>query len=206
LVRWIDPKWWARKLRKIWEQYGEHCAILLGHVRKGVSAYVSSQGLRAFIERQQMAAAWLKDMEAYNAEDNITISLADAVKTSIANPENRRYELVVRARGFSDVADDLGYVGLFFTWTAPSRFPPPGRPSRPRKPTRQTAPPKTPNMTVHHPAIPSAISASCGNAAAHHWHVTFPKLATAPPLRTPENISVSEWLNPTTTGHRTGTY
>ncbi|MGL6369400.1 replication endonuclease [Aeromonas hydrophila] len=124
LARWLDPKWWARRLRKIWDQYNEHCAILLGKVRKGVSAYVSSQGLQAFVERQRMAAAWLKDMEAYNAQDDITISLNEAVKASIANPENRRHELVVRARGFSDVADELGYVGLFFTWTAPSRFHP----------------------------------------------------------------------------------
>lgn len=124
LVRWLDPKWWARRMRKIWDQYNEHCAILLGKVRKGVSAYVSSQGLQAFIERQRMAAAWLKDMEAYNAQDDIIISLEDAVKASIANPENRRHELIVRARGFSDVADEMGYVGLFFTWTAPSRFHP----------------------------------------------------------------------------------
>lgn len=124
LIRWLDPKWWVRRLRKIWDQYNEHCAILLGKVRKGVSAYVSSQGLQAFIERQRMAAAWLKDMEAYNAQDDIIISLEDAVKASIANPENRRHELVVRARGFSDVADEMGYVGLFFTWTAPSRFHP----------------------------------------------------------------------------------
>ncbi|WP_368159624.1 replication endonuclease [Aeromonas sp. R5-3] len=124
LIRWLDPKWWARRMRKIWDQYNEHCAILLGKVRKGVSAYVSSQGLQAFIERQRMAAAWLKDMEAYNAQDDITISLEDAVKASIANPENRRHELIVRARGFSDVADEMGYVGLFFTWTAPSRFHP----------------------------------------------------------------------------------
>ncbi|WP_421179308.1 replication endonuclease [Aeromonas enteropelogenes] len=124
MIRWLDPKWWARRLRKIWDQYNEHCAILLGKVRKGVSAYISSQGLQAFMERQRMAAAWLKDMEAYNAQDDITISLADAVKASIANPENRRHELVVRARGFSDVADEMGYVGLFFTWTTPSRFHP----------------------------------------------------------------------------------
>jgi hypothetical protein len=124
LQRWHNQGWWARRLRKIWDQFQEHCAILLGHVRKGVSAYVSSQGLRAFLERQQMAAAWLKDMEAYNAQDDITISLEEAVKASIANPENRRHELIVRARGFSDLADEQGYVGLFITWTAPSRFHP----------------------------------------------------------------------------------
>lgn len=144
LARWIDAKWWARRLRKIWDQYCEHCAILLGHVRRGASPYISSQGLRAFIERQQMAAAWLKDMEAYNAQDDIIINLDDAVKASIANPQNRRHELVVRARGFTDVADEMGYVGLFFTWTAPSRFHPwkTVKQPDPRKPTRTEENPK----------------------------------------------------------------
>ena len=124
LIRWLDPQWWARKLRKLWEQYREHCAILLGKVRRGVSPYVSSYALRAFNERQLAAEQWLKSMEAHNEEHDITISLADAVASSMANPSNRRDELVVRARGFSDAADEMGYVGLFFTWTAPSQYHP----------------------------------------------------------------------------------
>ncbi|MGY3895139.1 replication endonuclease [Aeromonas enterica] len=124
LIRWLDPQWWARKLRKLWEQYREHCAILLGKVRRGVSPYVSSYALRAFNERQLAAEQWLKSMEAHNEAHDITISLADAVASSMANPSNRRDELVVRARGFSDAADEMGYVGLFFTWTAPSQYHP----------------------------------------------------------------------------------
>ncbi|MFC5705552.1 replication endonuclease [Aeromonas eucrenophila] len=124
LIRWLDPQWWVRKLRKLWEQYREHCAILLGKVRRGVSPYVSSYALRAFNERQLAAEQWLKSMEAYNEEHDIAISLADAVASSMANPSNRRDELVVRARGFSDAADEMGYIGLFFTWTAPSQYHP----------------------------------------------------------------------------------
>ncbi|MGY3893289.1 replication endonuclease [Aeromonas enterica] len=124
LIRWLDPQWWTRKLRKLWEQYREHCAILLGKVRRGVSPYVSSYALRAFNERQLAAEQWLKSMEAHNEAHDITISLADAVASSMANPSNRRDELVVRARGFSDAADEMGYVGLFFTWTAPSQYHP----------------------------------------------------------------------------------
>ena len=124
LIRWLDPQWWVRKLRKLWEQYREHCAILLGKVRRGVSPYVSSYALRAFNERQQAAERWLQNMEAYNEEHDIAISLADAVASSMANPSNRRDELVVRARGFSDAADEMGYIGLFITWTAPSQYHP----------------------------------------------------------------------------------
>ncbi|MDH0137591.1 replication endonuclease [Aeromonas caviae] len=143
LIRWLDPQWWMRKLRKLWEQYQEHCAILLGKVRRGVSPYVSSYALRAFNERQQAAEQWLKSMEAYNEEHDITISLADAVASSMANPSNRRDELVVRARGFSDAADDMGYVGLFFTWTAPSQYHPwKTTPQGHGQPTRTTENPK----------------------------------------------------------------
>mgnify|MGYP000057056151 CR=1 FL=1 len=143
LIRWLDPQWWMRKLRKLWEQYQEHCAILLGKVRRGVSPYVSSYALRAFNERQQAAEQWLKSMEAYNEEHDITISLADAVASSMANPSNRRDELVVRARGFSDAADDMGYVGLFFTWTAPSQYHPwKTTLQRHGQPTRTTENPK----------------------------------------------------------------
>lgn len=143
LIRWLDPQWWVRKLRKLWEQYQEHCAILLGKVRRGVSPYVSSYALRAFNERQQAAEQWLKSMEAYNEEHDITISLADAVASSMANPSNRRDELVVRARGFSDAADDMGYVGLFFTWTAPSQYHPwKTTPQGHGQPTRTTENPK----------------------------------------------------------------
>lgn len=124
LIRWLDPQWWERKLRKLWEQYREHCAILLGKVRRGVSPYVSSFALRAFNERLRAAEQWLNSMEVYNEEHDITLSLADAVASSIANPANRRDELVVRARGFSDAADEMGYIGLFFTWTAPSQYHP----------------------------------------------------------------------------------
>ncbi|NKD14524.1 replication endonuclease [Aeromonas caviae] len=143
LIRWLDPQWWMRKLRKLWEQYQEHCAILLGKVRRGVSPYVSSYALRAFNERQQAAEQWFKSMEAYNEEHDITISLADAVASSMANPSNRRDELVVRARGFSDAADDMGYVGLFFTWTAPSQYHPwKTTPQGHGQPTRTTENPK----------------------------------------------------------------
>ncbi len=124
IIRWLDPQWWVRKLRKLWEQYREHCAILLGKVRRGVSSYVSSYALRAFNERQRAAELWLNSMEAYNEEHDIAIPLADAVASSTANPSNRRDELVVRARGFSDAADEMGYAGLFFTWTAPSQYHP----------------------------------------------------------------------------------
>src|SRR5690606_26246666 len=48
--------------------------------------------------------------------------MKDCWEASNANPVNRRNEMMVRARGFSDYAEEQGHVGVFFTWTAPSRF------------------------------------------------------------------------------------
>ncbi|WP_427192594.1 replication endonuclease [Serratia marcescens] len=41
---------------------------------------------------------------------------------SVANPTIRRHELMVRTRGYEEVADRLGYESLFLTLTAPSKY------------------------------------------------------------------------------------
>ncbi|MDX7854414.1 replication endonuclease, partial [Aeromonas caviae] len=50
------------------------------------------------------------------------IDLVDAVMGSVANPEIRRHELMVRMRGFEDMAQEQGKLGLFLTLTAPSSY------------------------------------------------------------------------------------
>lgn len=44
------------------------------------------------------------------------------VKRTTANPENRRIEMMVRSRGFEELAQELGYTALFITWTLPSKY------------------------------------------------------------------------------------
>lgn len=41
---------------------------------------------------------------------------------STSNPKNARAELMVRMRGFEDMATEMGLVGMFYTLTAPSRY------------------------------------------------------------------------------------
>ena len=61
-------------------------------------------------------------MLVVNPDHGLEITLEEAVKSSVSNHENRRHELMVRMRGFEDMAAELGYIGLFVTWTAPSKF------------------------------------------------------------------------------------
>ncbi|OIN09096.1 replication endonuclease [Oceanisphaera psychrotolerans] len=122
VARLQDAEWWERQITRAWRRYAEHVAILIGKVRKGVSAYVSQRSLQDYRARKQAGAAWLKTMYAINPELELEVPLADAVKASVANPEIRRMELMVRMRGFEEVAEEQDLVGEFYTWTAPSRF------------------------------------------------------------------------------------
>ena len=122
LVRLLDESWWLRKINRAWAIYCELIAILTGQVRKGVSPYASAHAVREFTQRKAAQAAWMAGMSAVNEELGQEIDLADAIMASVANPEIRRHELFVRMRGFEDLAQEQGKLGLFLTLTAPSSY------------------------------------------------------------------------------------
>ncbi|HHQ4650987.1 TPA: replication endonuclease [Aeromonas hydrophila] len=122
LVRLLDESWWLRKINRAWVIYCELIAILTGQVRKGVSPYASAHAVREFTQRKAAQQAWMAGMSAVNEELGQEIDLADAIMASVANPAIRRHELMVRMRGFEDMAQDQGKQGLFLTLTAPSSY------------------------------------------------------------------------------------
>lgn len=124
LVRYLDAKWWTRKISRTYDRYTEHAAILSGRVRRGVSPYLSNANLQIYRQRKAAAALWAKDQLVVNEEHGLELSLEVAIASSVANPENRRHELMARMRGFEDTAAELGHAGVFITWTAPSKFHP----------------------------------------------------------------------------------
>jgi len=40
----------------------------------------------------------------------------------VANPAIRRCELMTRIRGFDNICNELGFIGGFYTLTAPARY------------------------------------------------------------------------------------
>ncbi|OAT40376.1 phage replication protein [Hafnia paralvei ATCC 29927] len=60
-------------------------------------------------------------MELEDTEGN-RISLIDKYDGSVANPAIRRCELMTRIRGFENICNQLGYIGEFYTLTAPSKY------------------------------------------------------------------------------------
>lgn len=122
LARLQDEAWWERQITKAWQRYTEHVAIIVGKVRRGVSPYVSHKAMQEHIQRRRAGTIWASGMFAVNEELGFEVPLAEAIKSSMANPELRRLELMMRMRGFEEVAEEHGLAGEFYTVTAPSRF------------------------------------------------------------------------------------
>ncbi|WP_429211359.1 replication endonuclease [Aeromonas veronii] len=122
MVRLLSAKWWEKRVNRCWDRLQEHIAILMGSVRKGVSAYVSNATMKVVRERKRAMMRWLAESEVMNVQHDLVVSMKDCWEASNSNPVNRRNEMMVRMRGFEDYAEEQGHVGVFFTWTAPSRF------------------------------------------------------------------------------------
>lgn len=135
LLKMQCDKWWARQLKTLRRQFLELLEIATGQVgkdlyhdkkskkfkRKGISPYSSKQAQREFNFAQASGRQFLEMMELQSSDGDV-ISLIEAVKSGMANPANRRNELMLRIRETEELADEMGYVGVFYTITCPSRF------------------------------------------------------------------------------------
>ncbi|MBI6183780.1 replication endonuclease, partial [Serratia proteamaculans] len=117
----IRVRWWRARLKRRRDLMREHLAIAVGQVQKAASAYVSRSTLGEWIEQKKRNREFFNSFELEN-EDGDRVSLADMVNGSNANPAIRRCELMVRMRGFEDLAAEMGCVGEFYTITAPSKY------------------------------------------------------------------------------------
>ncbi|WP_176579767.1 replication endonuclease [Sodalis glossinidius] len=103
----LQPPLW-RKLEKCFVPFDAQPAI-----RRMCDARWWLNSLR------RTANEWRKCMALEDGEGN-RISLMDGYAASQANPAIRHTELMVRLRGYEDIANEQGYIGAFVTVTAPS--------------------------------------------------------------------------------------
>ncbi len=120
-----DERWWRRQLRTRCGRQTEGVLRSVGFVRSGKSAYVSNWAFARWKSAQVRNRKTLSRLEAVTKDacgDELAVDLTDCVDGSVSNPENRRNELMTRARGYQEVAERMGLVCGFFTLTCPSRF------------------------------------------------------------------------------------
>lgn len=122
LAKLSNDKWWRSRLKRTWGFQREHLAIAAGQVQKHASPYASRTCVGEWKEQKRKNREWLKNQCIENTETGEQFELVLQVDKSNANPAIRRCELMVRMRGFEDIADEFGHEGAFITLTAPSKY------------------------------------------------------------------------------------
>lgn len=122
VARLQSEKWWLGKIRRIHDCWREHLMIAAGYVSKVASPYCSDPCFKEWIAQKKANFEYLQAMELEDQDTGERTSLLDKVMGSTSNPKNARAELMVRMRGFEDMAKEMGLVGMFYTLTAPSRY------------------------------------------------------------------------------------
>ena len=121
VIRMFTESWWRGRLRRVAAAWREHLQIAVGNVSKKKRPYASKNCVTDWREQKRRTREFLKGLELED-EDGNRISLIEKYDGSIANPAIRRCELMTRIRGFENICNELGYVGEFYTLTAPSKY------------------------------------------------------------------------------------
>ena len=121
VMRMFNEVWWRGRLRRIASAWREHLQIAVGNVSKKKHAYASKNCVTDWREQKRRTREFLKGLDLED-EDGNRISLIEKYDGSVANPAIRRCELMARIRGFENICNELGYVGEFYTLTAPSKY------------------------------------------------------------------------------------
>ena len=121
VMRMFNEVWWRDRLRRIASAWREHLHIAVGSVSKRKHVYASKNCVTDWREQKRRTREFLKGLDLED-EDGNRISLIEKYDGSVANPAIRRCELMTRIRGFENICNELGYVGEFYTLTAPSKY------------------------------------------------------------------------------------
>ena len=122
VMRMFNEVWWRGRLRRVAASWREHLQIAMGNVSKKKHAYASKGCVADWREQKRRTREYLKGLDLENEVTGERISLIGKYDGSVANPAKRRCELMARIRGFENICNNLGYVGEFYTLTAPSKY------------------------------------------------------------------------------------
>jgi hypothetical protein len=121
LKRYSDNRWWLRKFRKLITQANEKAAIQLNFVNSKRQIYASNITTKNRIAQRLRNDELLSSSFIIN-EAGQRYSLKEISDLNVSNPKIRKDELICRARGFENLAKELGHEALFITVTCPSKY------------------------------------------------------------------------------------
>lgn len=113
--------WWRSALRKQQAQACDQLKRENGEVKAGGEIYCADVTVE---RRRQNVMKMNAFMEAFTLMNELgyQATLKTLADKTVANPEIRRLELMTRIRGLEEHAKKIGYVGEFWTITAPSSY------------------------------------------------------------------------------------
>lgn len=122
MARMCCKRWWVRRLRRAHGRRADGAAIGLGLVRRGLWIYATQDAVeRRQAQRRRNARALANAVVECEASGE-SLSLAEVVAGSVANPEVKRAELMTRIKGCDAIATENGHACEFWTLTAPSEY------------------------------------------------------------------------------------
>lgn len=119
--RLTNKSWWYRQVRTKRNRVLSEIERDIGIIANTKQPYSSNRSLGNHDYRKRKQAEFLEKQVLRNHHGEL-VTLADLARTNTSNPEIRHAEMMVRCRGFEQVAKVCGHEALFFTLTTPSRM------------------------------------------------------------------------------------
>lgn len=121
IARSHDAAWWKRQLKKVNRREAEQGDRIAGRIHANGQLYVSDRAVIERRERDRMNCAMLDAVTVEN-QDGYQATLFELASAGVANPKNRRHEMMTRINGIDQWSrGQQMYAGLW-TLTTPSRF------------------------------------------------------------------------------------
>jgi hypothetical protein len=120
-LRLLCPKWWRRSLERVDGRNKEAELIDGGRVSSRREKYSSNLAVHRVGKKAHENKKFM-DTQAMLSDTEDLVEMNQIIEHSLANPTNRRAELMIRMAGFESYASMHGFVGEFYTMTCPSKF------------------------------------------------------------------------------------